>query len=71
MSRLAIATLILVAAAYVGAQQVDSTGSPVTFANVTQSAGLFFTNINGASRDKYLVETMGSGALFFDFDDDG
>ena len=71
MSRLAIATLILVAAGYVGAQQVDSTGSPVTFANVTQSAGLSFTNINGASRDKYLVETMGSGALFFDFDDDG
>jgi len=71
VSRLAIATLILVAAGYVGAQQVDSTGSPVTFANVTQSAGLSFTNINGASRDKYLVETMGSGALFFDFDDDG
>ena len=71
MSRLVIATVILVAASYVGAQQSDSTSRPVTFANVTQSAGLAFANINGASRDKYLVETMGSGALFFDFDDDG
>jgi len=71
VSRLVIATVILVAASYVGAQQSDSTSRPVTFANVTQSAGLAFANINGASRDKYLVETMGSGALFFDFDDDG
>jgi len=51
--------------------QTKTSPEPITFANITQSAGLTFTNINGASRDKYLVETMGSGALFFDVDDDG
>jgi enediyne biosynthesis protein E4 len=43
----------------------------VTFTNIAQAAGLALTSLNGASGDKYLVETMGSGALFFDFDDDG
>jgi hypothetical protein len=33
--------------------------------------GIDFTHVNGASPDKYLVETMGSGALFFDYDNDG
>jgi len=43
----------------------------VSFENVAPSAGLSFTHVNGASPDKYLVETMGSGAVFFDIDDDG
>ena len=41
------------------------------FENVAQSAGLAMTPINGASPDKHLVETMGSGAVFFDADADG
>ncbi|HKE83399.1 MAG TPA: CRTAC1 family protein [Vicinamibacterales bacterium] len=55
------------------AEQSDasSASAPVTFENITQSAGIAFTHINGASADKYLVETMGSGALFFDYDNDG
>lgn len=43
----------------------------ITFENVAAIAGAAFPNINGASPDKYLVETMGSGALFFDYDSDG
>ena len=30
-----------------------------------------FEHVNGASADKHLVETMGSGGLFFDYNDDG
>ena len=30
-----------------------------------------FHHVNGASPDKHLVETMGSGGLFFDYDNDG
>jgi len=44
---------------------------PVAFENIAAAAGVTFTHINGASADKYLVETMGSGALFFDYDNDG
>ena len=43
----------------------------VTFENVATAVGVTFPNTNGASPDKYLVETMGSGALFFDYDSDG
>jgi enediyne biosynthesis protein E4 len=45
--------------------------SNMTFDNVAKSVGLTFTHVNGASADKYLVETMGSGAAFLDYDNDG
>ena len=48
-----------------------ATGDGVTFTDVTHEAGLEFHPLNGASAQKHIVETMGSGALFFDFDDDG
>jgi enediyne biosynthesis protein E4 len=41
------------------------------FVDITRQAGIGFRHINGASSDKHLVETMGSGALFFDYDADG
>ena len=43
----------------------------ITFDNVARAVGLTFTNVNGASPEKYLVETMGSGAAFLDYDNDG
>ncbi|HVG54110.1 MAG TPA: CRTAC1 family protein [Vicinamibacterales bacterium] len=43
----------------------------VRFADATREAGIDFRHVNGASPDKHLVETMGSGGLFFDYDDDG
>ena len=43
----------------------------VTFADVTRESGVSFLHVNGASPQKHIVETMGSGALFFDFDADG
>jgi hypothetical protein len=46
-------------------------GSSVTFRDISREVGLTFTNINGASPEKHFVETMGSGGLFLDFDDDG
>jgi hypothetical protein len=41
------------------------------FVDVARQAGIDFRHVNGASPDKHLVETMGSGGLFFDFDLDG
>jgi hypothetical protein len=45
--------------------------SSATFDNVARAVGLVVTNVNGASTDKYLVETMGSGAALLDYDGDG
>jgi hypothetical protein len=45
--------------------------APVRFTEISREAGIDFHHINGASPDKHLVETIGSGGLFFDFDDDG
>jgi hypothetical protein len=41
------------------------------FTEATREAGIDFRHINGTSPDKHLVETIGSGGLFFDYDDDG
>jgi hypothetical protein len=41
------------------------------FVDVAREAGITFRHVNGASPDKYLVETMGAGGLFFDYDGDG
>jgi enediyne biosynthesis protein E4 len=41
------------------------------FIDVARQAGVVFHHTNGASADKHLVETMGSGGLFFDYDGDG
>jgi hypothetical protein len=45
--------------------------SGVTFEDVAKSIGIASTHINGASPEKFLVETMGSGAAFLDYDNDG
>jgi len=43
----------------------------VEFVDVTADVGLQFTHSSGAVGKKYLPETLGSGALFFDVDSDG
>jgi hypothetical protein len=42
-----------------------------SFDDVAAQAGVRVTHHNGASAQKHIVETMGSGAVFFDFDRDG
>ena len=43
----------------------------INFTEQTQQAGIHFKHTNGASKKKYLPETMGSGGLFFDYNNDG
>ena len=43
----------------------------VKFVDVTADARIDFRHIDGRSGEKYLIETLGSGALFFDFNVDG
>ena len=41
------------------------------FVDISRQAGVSFRHTNGGSAEKHLVETMGSGGLFFDYDADG
>ena len=44
---------------------------PVQFVEVTQDAGIHWIHENGATPEKFLIETMGGGGAFLDFDNDG
>ena len=41
------------------------------FTDVTGAAGIRFRHNSGAEGKKFLPETLGSGAAFLDFDNDG
>ncbi len=43
----------------------------VKFVDVTKESGIHFQHVNGATGEKLLPETMGSGVAFFDYDNDG
>ena len=43
----------------------------VKFTDITAEAGIKFKHCNGGYGEKLLPETMGSGAAFFDYDNDG
>ncbi len=43
----------------------------IQFVDVTQEAGIHWQHIDGRSGEKYFMETLGSGAAFFDYDGDG
>jgi len=45
--------------------------SQVRFVDVTRSAGITFRHDNAFSPEKYLIETMGSGCGWIDYDQDG
>lgn len=45
--------------------------APIQFVDVAETAGLHFKHWNGASPEKYVLETMGSGVAFLDYNNDG
>ncbi len=50
---------------------VVSAATPVQFTDITQQAGIKFVHNSGAFGKKYLPETLGSGGVFLDVDEDG
>jgi hypothetical protein len=52
-------------------RQDDTERPPVRLTEITGSSGVGFVHFNGASGDRLLPETMGSGVAFFDADGDG
>jgi len=44
---------------------------PPIFVDVTEEAGIHFKHSSGKTEHKHIIETMGSGVVFFDYDTDG
>ena len=61
---LQILTLLLLSIGSAAAQSA-------TFVDVTAEAGIQFRHNNGKTEHKHIIETMGSGVVFFDYDTDG
>jgi len=56
----------------VPAPQPAATSPPaVRFTDITAQAGINFVHVNGAYGERLMPETIGSGAAFFDCDNDG
>ena len=43
----------------------------ISYEDITSSAGITFRNVNSATPEKNLIETMTGGVAFLDFDHDG
>src|SRR5579871_1764290 len=46
-------------------------GQPAHFVDITAAAGIHFVHQSAKSKHKYMIETMGSGCAFLDYDGDG
>jgi len=54
------------------AEQASGAVPPaVSFSDVTAAAGIDFVHVNGSYGEKLMPETIGSGAAFLDYDNDG
>ena len=57
------AAVLLLALPLLAAQEI--------FTDVTAQAGIVWRHFSGESPDRYLIEAMGGGVAFLDFDQDG
>ena len=48
-----------------------ASASSEVFTDITEQAGITWQQFGGESPDRFLIETMGGGVAFFDFDNDG
>jgi len=62
---------LVIICALAGLSSALQQNAAVTFSNIAAQAGIAFKHENGASPQKYMPETMGAGALIFDYDSDG
>ncbi len=54
-----------------GKKRATKPAATVQFLDIAKAAGLHFKHWNGASPEKYVIETMGSGVAFLDYNNDG
>ena len=67
--------VMLISSAAFGQQTAEKASAaaivPGKFVETTAGSGVSFTGVASHTAKKYLMETMGSGAAMFDFDNDG
>ena len=68
---LCLAAMVRVASGQRGTNTAASPDAPPQFTNVAAEAGIGVRHVNGGTPDRHLLEIMGSGGLFFDYDGDG
>ena len=70
---LSMSALLVPSAAVTPAEQAQKppAAASVTFTDVTKQAGITWQHVTGASPEKYLIETMGGGGGFLDYNGDG
>ena len=57
--------------AYLGSAGAAPQDTPIRFVDMAKNAGLTFRHVNAKSDQKYLIETMGSGCGWIDYDQNG
>jgi hypothetical protein len=67
----AVAAILAAVAIRAASTSAPLPANKVTFTDITAQAGIKFVHNAGKSGKKYLPETIGSGAAFFDADGDG
>ncbi len=63
--------IIIVLTLWINFAHADIPQAAINFTRVTNEAGIQFRHFNGATSQKHLVETMGGGTAFFDYNNDG
>jgi enediyne biosynthesis protein E4 len=75
LSIASLSAVVTLAAATARSRSASTAASPaaptIHFEDITRSAGIHFTHVNGAYGKKFLPEAMGSGVAFIDYDNDG
>ncbi len=65
------ALLLLAPAALVGQRNSSTPARPAPFVDATAAAKITFVHQSGASANKYMIESFGSGVAWIDYDNDG
>src|SRR5882724_9272009 len=65
---LLVSTLMLSSAP---AAEPPPSDAKIIFTDITKEAGITWRHFGGESPDRFLIETMGGGVAFLDFDTDG
>ncbi len=64
-----LGTTLLLSSAH--AVELPAPGTKPIFTDITKEAGITWGHFSGESPDRFLIETMGGGVAFLDFDGDG
>src|ERR1051325_5438379 len=62
---------VAAALALLSFQNLSGTTRQIVFVDVAKESGISFVHDNAATAEKYLIETMGAGCAWIDYDQDG